>query len=218
MYQVGQGKHNSNGFGVLCVSWTEASEPESVMGELWERGDQTRESGLSRALGVCACWGLTADLAGDSCSGVCMGGVGVETMQAPYFGGFCCEGNSSWWQERRRACSARSLGGQGLGSRSLMQGWSVNQTGRTSGVTGGMSSTPGHREGRWALLVAHGEALLTTSPLQGCGRKQGHQRREGGPWEQEGLGMSGQHLGEAWATHQDVADLGVAACPSCSSL
>lgn len=185
--------------------------PESVRGELWERGPDPGEWGL-KGLG-CMC------LLGPHCRPCGGEGVGVETMRAPNFGGFCCEGSSSWWQERRRACSARSLGGQGMGSRALMQGWSVNQTGRTSGVTGGMSSTPGHRMGRWALLVARGEALLTTSPLQGCGRKQVHQLREGGPWEQEGLGMSGQHLGEgrAWALRGDVANLGVAACPSCSS-
>lgn len=51
--------------------------------------------------------------------------------------------------------------------------------------------------------MAPGEALLTMSPLQRCGRKQIHQLRGGSAWGQEGLGVSGPGRGpsiQMWQT------------------
>lgn len=75
---------------------------------------------------VCvACGGLTANLARAAAVECGWEKQGWNSANSALWG-FCCEGSSGWWQERRRVRSARSLGGQGLRSSALMQRWPLS--------------------------------------------------------------------------------------------
>lgn len=106
-----------------------------------------------------------------------------------------------WWQERR-VCSARALGGEGLGHRALLQGRPLSPA-RTSGPPEGPAADWAPRGRRSRPPVAPAEALLSASfaqRLRGsrCASPEG--RRD----------PSGLHRERAGSGRQCAADLGAA--------
>lgn len=105
---------------------------------------------------VCgACGGLTANLVRAAAVECGWEKQGWNSANSELWG-FCCEGSSGWWQEKRRVRSARSLGGQGLGSSALMQGWPLSPGRKDIRVTGGMSSRD--KQQTWAQMGQVGTA------------------------------------------------------------
>lgn len=199
--------------------------PGSVEEELQKRANRPSEEGVSWTGGV-AFWGLTGDLAGLlQWRGTRLGWGRTRGGDSASFAlwTFCSEESRTvgmgrndrafvgWWQERR-VCSARSLGGRGLGYRMFMS------PARTLGQPEGPAADWAPMGQLSRLLAARAEALRSSSHFQRLGASAPAERAEdhgaGGTCQaRAGNGpeqVSGMPLTWVWL-------VGEATCSSCSS-
>lgn len=192
--------------------WSVKEELQKRENPRWEEGSSwpwgVARSGLTVALAGKLQWrlgrrgtrpGWSRTRGGDSANFAFWTFRGEESRT----GGMGRNGRESvgWWQERR-VCSARALGGEGLGHRALLQGRPLSPA-RTSGPPEGPAADWAPRGRRSRPPVAPAEALLSASfaqRLRGsrCASPEG--RRD----------ASGLHREGAGSGRQCAADLGAA--------